>query len=54
MGLLGAVEAANFMVGHTIEFVRDGGDGLHEAYHGFVAFRVELFVVSCLKLVKLS
>ena len=25
-----------------------------EANHGFVAFRVELFVVTCLKLVKLS
>ena len=27
---------------------------MHEANHGFVAFRVELFVVTCLKLVKLS
>lgn len=52
-GLL-AEETTDLVVSQTVGLVRGRWHSLHEANHSFVAFRVELVVVACLKVSELS
>ena len=52
-GLL-AEETTDLVVSQTVGLVRGRWHSLHEANHCFVAFRVELVVVACLKVSELS